>query len=322
LQTKLTDEAGRLAAVRRYELLDTGPEAQFEKITGLVKAVLGVPMAAVTLVDRDRVWFKSAQGLNLQEAARDSSFCTYTVRTNQPLLIPDMALDERFAANPFVVQPPFIRSYIGVPLHTPDGYNLGSLCAFDLQPRSFTENQIRLMASFADLVVDEAELRLIAKSDFLTGALARRAFIEAMKQAWSRFQDSTEPAALLFFDIDHFKQINDSFGHAAGDRALVAVADCVTAAIGSGGLLGRLGGEEFGILLKTTAEPAEATAARLNRAIAEQPVPALDGRPVTVSIGVAALSPNVTSVEAWLARADAAMYMAKQAGRNCWRSAD
>jgi GAF domain-containing protein len=131
-------ESGRLDALYRYEILDTEPEEAFERITRLVKTVLDMPMVVVSLVDLDRQWFKSRQGVTASETPRDISFCTHTIQTPQPLVIPDAHADPRFANSPLVVGEPHIRCYIGVPLRTRDAHNVGALCAMDRKVREPT----------------------------------------------------------------------------------------------------------------------------------------------------------------------------------------
>jgi diguanylate cyclase (GGDEF)-like protein len=314
---KFKDEPGRLAALDRYRIMDSQPEEPFEKITRLVQAVLDIPMVAVTLISRDRQWLKSRQGIGFCETARDVSFCTHTIQTHDPMVVPDATIHPLFADNPLVTGTPFIRSYLGVPLHSQDGYNLGALCGIDTRVRSFDAAQIQIMTSFAALVMDEMELRLIAQSDFLTNALTRRAFVVELERAWARFARQGEPAAVLAFDIDRFKSINDTWGHAVGDGVLSAVSSCCASQLRSGDAFGRLGGEEFAILLaSTTIDEAVSTAERFRQAIADLEIAALPGVAVSASFGVAALLSEDQSVDAWLARADVAMYQAKQSGRN------
>jgi diguanylate cyclase (GGDEF)-like protein len=314
---KLKDEPGRLAALDRYRIMDSQAEEPFDKITRLVQAVLDIPMAAVTLIGRDRQWLKSRQGIGVCETARDVSFCTHTIQTHEPMVVPDATIHPLFADNPLVTGAPFIRSYLGVPLHTRDGYNLGALCGLDTRARHFDVAQIQIMKSFAALVMDEMELRLIAQSDFLTHALTRRALVVELERAWARFARQGEPAAVLVFDIDRFKSINDTWGHAAGDGVLSAVASCCSGQVRSGDAFGRLGGEEFAILLaNTTLDEAVHAAERFREAITGLEMTALPGVAVSASFGVAALTSDDQSVDAWLARADVAMYHAKQSGRN------
>ena len=263
---KLADEPGRLAALNRYDVLDTAPEKPFDKITALVQTVMNVPIAAVSLVDVHRQWFKSIQGLDVTETSRDVAFCHYTIQQRTPLIVPDARADPRFAENALVTGEPYIRAYVGVPLETPDGYNLGSLCAIDYEPREFDANQVTTLQSFAKLVVDELELRQVAISDGLTGALTRRAFIEAANHEIERSRRYGRDLTLVLFDLDDFKAVNDTHGHPAGDTVLRYVAACAQENIRTSDTFGRLGGEEFAILMpETDTDAAFACVERLRR---------------------------------------------------------
>ena len=314
---KLLDEAGRLAALDRYEVLDTGREESFDRITGLVCAVLGVPISTVSMIDAERQWFKSCVGVSVRETARDISFCTHTILEREPLYVPEATLDARFAENPLVTGAPFIRSYLGVPLSTPDGYNVGSLCAIDVVPREYSQAQIEILKSFAALVVDELELRRIAQTDHLTGVATRRGFMLDLEKTLARYQRAGHPAALILLDIDHFKRVNDTYGHPAGDVVLKAVAQELVGQLRQSDSVGRLGGEEFGVLLQDTEiDRAFETAERLRRrleAFEAEHVPVLR---VTASFGVASLDGQTGSTKQWLAVADEALYEAKRTGRN------
>lgn len=313
---KLSDEPGRIAALERYRILDTPREQGFEKITSLVRQVLDAPICAVTLIDSERQWFKSIQGLDGDETPRGIAFCDRTIRTHEALVVPDATLDARFADNPFVTGEPNVRSYAGVPLSSPDGYNLGALCVVDTKPREFTPAQIDILRNFAGLVMDELELRTIAHKDFLTGALTRRAFVDAARRDIDRFRRTGRPGSLVMFDLDHFKAINDRFGHPVGDRVLEAVAGACEGMLRPTDLLGRLGGEEFGILMaETGAGDAVSGTDRLRCSIAELEFPAIDGLKVTASFGVAPIVPD-RDVPAWMEAADQALYAAKRGGRN------
>jgi len=317
LDAKLVDEPGRLAALKRYELLDTPKEAPFDRITDLVKTVLDVPIVTISLIDRDRQWMKSCVGLDVSETARDISFCTHTIKSRQPMHVPDATLDPRFKDNPFVTGPPHIGSYVGVPLATPDGYNLGSLCVIDLVPRTFSESQIAVLKSFAALVTDEFELRRLAQIDYLTGASTRRGFFLEMEKAISRFVRNQRPSSVVVFDIDHFKLVNDEYGHAAGDAVLRGLAERMASLLRTSDVLGRLGGEEFGILLMdATLEQAVKSAERFRRGLEEFVVDHDPPLKVTASFGVAELEAGLLLGERWLARADAGLYEAKRTGRN------
>ncbi len=314
---KLSDEPARLASLERYDVLDTPAEGPFDKITSLVRSVLKVPISAVSLVDSDRQWFKSIQGLDTTETPRSVSFCSHAIKEAKPLVIPDAAEDERFSGNPLVLGPPHIRSYAGAPLQTPDGYNLGALCAIDTVPRNFSDEQLSILTNFAALAVDELELRRIAERDYLTSALSRRGFIGQMQKEIKRFHRSQHQSVLAIMDLDHFKAVNDDFGHPAGDAVLKDITATCIFHLRETDAFGRLGGEEFGILFSETDETgARSAVEKIRRAIERQVVPVADGIHVTASFGLAALRSNTTSAEDWITEADEALYRAKRSGRN------
>jgi diguanylate cyclase (GGDEF)-like protein len=315
----LTDEPARLAALQRLAVLDSEPEEPFENVVALVRAVLNVPMAAVSLIDEDRQWFMARVGVDVPETPRDISFCTYTIQQRDALIIPDATKDARFAANPFVLSDPGVRSYVGIPLKTPDGYNIGSLCAIDTKVREFTSSEVDMLSKFANIVVADLELRRIAGKDQLTGALTRRGFIERVEQEISRHHRYGRPASLAMIDIDHFKLINDTYGHSAGDAVLREVARLLRLEARPNDLLGRLGGEEFAMLMpESDAKAGHLAAERLRRSIEGAHIEAAPGLQVrvTASFGVVELSPAHSHSESWLAAADVLLYAAKRRGRN------
>ena len=153
-------EPERLQALYTYDVLDSPPEPSFDRLTALAARLFDVPIALVSLVERDRQWFKSAHGLCATETSTSVSFCKHTLSGDQVLVVPDAALDIRFADNNLVTGPPYIRFYAGAPLITPDGYNLGSLCIIDRKPRAeLSSADRRTLQDLADIAVDELELR-------------------------------------------------------------------------------------------------------------------------------------------------------------------
>ncbi len=155
-----SDESKRLAALQRYEILDTPSEVAFDRITTLAAELLGVPAVLVSLVDDARQWFKSNIGIGAPETPRDVAFCAHTIMANTTMVVPDATRDGRFANNPLVTGAPHIRFYAGAPIRTPDGFNLGTLCAIDFEPKQFTPGQISILEKLAAIVIDEIELRL------------------------------------------------------------------------------------------------------------------------------------------------------------------
>ncbi|NWK94903.1 sensor domain-containing diguanylate cyclase [Sphingobium lactosutens] len=316
-QEKLADEAGRIAALQRYDILDTPAEGAFDKITALVRNLVGVPISAVSLIDTDRQWFKSLDGLDATETDRKVAFCDHAIRQAEPLVVPDAQLDPRFRDNPLVTGDPGIRSYAGVPLRTPDGYNIGSLCAVDTRLRDFGPEQVAILSGLAPIVVEQMELRLLAERDGLSGALTRRAFVAEVDKHIALYIRHKRPAALIMLDIDHFKRVNDSHGHGAGDRVIEAVSALCRSQSRPSDSLGRLGGEEFGLLLPETSESeAMVVAHRLRDAVERFEISHQPPLHVTASFGVAVIGHGRLNSHAWIAAADAALYDAKRGGRN------
>jgi diguanylate cyclase (GGDEF)-like protein len=315
---KLNDEEGRLAALRRYEVHDNGDNEPFQRIVDLVRQIMDVPLAAVSLIDADTQWLKASRGFNHEQTPRADTFCNYTILQADPLVVGDALEDGRFARNPMVTGAPHVRSYLGVPLTTPDGYNVGSLFAMDSVPRAFDTPQASIMQKLAEIVVEQFELQQIAKQDSMTGALTRRGFFAEVEKEFLRATRYERPSALVVIDVDHFKSINDRYGHPAGDAVLTSIANACMATMRRSDIFGRIGGEEFGLLLPET-EPEEAhDAAERIRQMVEQTIVQVGGTEVraTVSLGIAPIPAASEGVGTWFNEADIALYEAKQFGRN------
>jgi anti-sigma regulatory factor (Ser/Thr protein kinase) len=154
------DEAARLAALRRYRILDTDPEQAFDDLTMLASYICEAPIALITLIDEDRQWFKSQVGLSARETARNISFCTHAIeRPHEIMVVPNALDDRRFTNNPFVVDEPKIRFYAGAPLVTPDGHALGTLCVVDCVARTLTPPQMQALDALRRQAQAQLELR-------------------------------------------------------------------------------------------------------------------------------------------------------------------
>lgn len=312
-----SDETGRLRALEHLTVLDTPKEKPFEKIVTLVKQTLSVPMCAVSLIDKDRQWFKASRGLDVKETPRDISFCTHAIKGTDPFVIIDASADPMFKESPLVTGGPKIRSYAGIPLTMSNGYNVGTLCALDTVARQFTEAEIAILANFARVIIDELELRQLASIDPLTGTLTRRAWFAAANQEIERAIRHKRPVSFLLLDLDHFKSINDQFGHNAGDHVLKQFGTLVSHELRKSDFLGRYGGEEFVIVLpEANLSDARLLAERIGTAVRETKIAEIDHKRWTVSIGVVERFSHETDVAKLLKRADVALYEAKAAGRD------
>lgn len=165
-------EADRLAAVRRYRILDTEPEQRFDDLALLASQICGTPMALISLVDRDRQWFKARVGVEATETGRDVSFCARAIEQPDLFVVPDALEDERFRDNPMVRGEPHIRFYAGAPLVTSEGVAIGTLCVLDRQPRALTPEQRAALDALKRQVESQLELR--RRLDELAAALESR----------------------------------------------------------------------------------------------------------------------------------------------------
>lgn len=313
------DSDHRLATLDRYDVLDTPREEAFDRITRLVCRLFGVPMSTVTFIDGHRQWFKSCQGVAASETERDIALCRVPVVEDAPLVVPDTLQDPRFRDSPLVVGGPRLRFYAGVPFRGADGIVVGTLCAMDVVPHAFSTAELDLLCDLAKMVETELQLRIQANTDALTQALSRRAFHQEAERAIALAVRHRYDLACISFDIDRFKTVNDENGHAAGDLVLKQTVEASRAQLRKSDIFGRLGGEEFAILLPHTA-PSDGVrvAEKLRVAVAGQSI-ALPDRmlQVTASYGVTSLEPTCADVSLLLERADKAMYQAKTRGRNC-----
>lgn len=339
-QCKLPEaEIERLQAICQYQILDTVPEAHFDNITRLAAYICQTPIAAISLADAQRQWFKSKIGFMATEEPRDITFCAYTIRQGELLVIPDTLADERFATNPFVVGDAQIRFYAGVPLITPHGFTLGTLCVLDHFPRELSCEQIQFLRVLADQVVAQLELRRNVKDlkhsiierqkseaklrhhvfhDQLTGLPNRTLFMKRLKSAMLKAKWDTDYAfAVLFTDLDRFKVVNDSLGHMVGDQLLIATARRLKTCLRPVDMVARLGGDEFVILLDNikgisdTTDVAERIQARLSLPfnLSEHEVF------TSISVGIALGTTDYHQPEDLLRDADTAMYRAKVLGK-------
>ena len=159
----IQDERERLNALKRYQILDTPPDGSFDRVTALASKLLKVPIAITSLVDSDRIWFKSRYGLDVEEVGKDPGLCASAILDFEPYVLNDAKTDPRSLANPLVAGEAGFRFYAGVPLTTHDNFNLGVLCVIDYKPRTITDEELDILKSLAQIIMDEMELRLASR---------------------------------------------------------------------------------------------------------------------------------------------------------------
>ena len=160
------NEINRLVDLRLYNILDTSAEKAFDDLTRIASAIFETPICLVSLIDEDRQWFKSRQGLDATETPRAHAFCAHAIKSDDIMIVEDASLDERFRSNPLVLESPNIRFYAGAPLKVESGSVLGTLCVIDSKPRTLTIKQHEILGVLRDAVVSQLELRR-AKEDLV-----------------------------------------------------------------------------------------------------------------------------------------------------------
>lgn len=186
-ESNLEYEAKRLQALREHHVLDTPPEAGFDRLVGTAKEICQTPIALISLVDDKRQWFKARMGLDVSETPRDISFCNQAIQQSDIFIIPDAQSDARFANNPFVVSDPKIRFYAGVPLRTPEGYALGTLCVIDHEPRQLTPAQIQSLKALGRQTSVELQRRRAISRLVFRGQNGQQKQSQFFKKLTARF---------------------------------------------------------------------------------------------------------------------------------------
>ncbi|HEY1090929.1 MAG TPA: sensor domain-containing diguanylate cyclase [Burkholderiaceae bacterium] len=325
-------EAARLQKLRALGVLDIDVDEELRVLVRAAAAITGAPKAFVTFVEDVQVRLQGQDSAPARMGARENSFCSLAIKEDEILFAEDVRTDSRTAAVAARPANAAVVTYAGAVLKTEDGINIGTLCVLDHVKRSLTQEQLQLLVGLARQVMHLVALRkttrelddalakmtLLATTDGLTGLLNRRAFFERAEQLQKLAGREGGQISVALIDVDHFKKVNDNFGHAAGDQVLVQLAQRLRTKLRGTDLIGRIGGEEFAIALPFTAlDAALAVTEQLRLQVAAAPV-AFEGQdiPVTISAGVTSVAPGGDSVEGALRNADAALYRAKAEGRN------
>ncbi len=330
------NESVRLEALYKLNILDTPIQEGFERITRLTKTLFNVPIVAFSLVDAERQWFKSIQGLDVCETTREVSFCGHTINQDGLFVVKDTLLDERFADNPLVTNEPKIRFYAGYPVYSLDRNKIGTLCIIDTQPRSFTEQELLPLKDMAALIQTEIsankfyldsfklrqELTSVKKLsciDGLTRVLNRSGIEELLNEKIRFSKEVQRNFGIALIDIDNFKKVNDNYGHCAGDEVLRQVIKRLLSGYRDTDTIGRWGGEEFLVIvdLKHNANLFD-FADRARKLVASEPI-TFSGKSlkITVTTGVVHFDhENPVDISVLLRSADKALYKGKHNGKN------
>jgi GAF domain-containing protein len=159
-----TREKERIKALHKYDILDTPPDGTYNKMTALAAKIFNVPIALITLVDTDRIWFKSHFGLDIDQIGRDPGLCSSAILSDEVYLVEDAKNDPRCLSNPLVVGDFGLQFYAAAPLTTNEGYNIGTFCIIDKRQRYINSDQQEMLKQMASIVVDEIEIRLQSRN--------------------------------------------------------------------------------------------------------------------------------------------------------------
>ncbi len=335
-----SNEDARLAELASLRIPFEDPLQELQALCEVAARIAGTPVALVSLVLEDEQRFAANIGLEgVTGTPRSVAFCAHAIMGDDLLVVTDANRDERFASNPLVTGEPGIRAYAGAPLNTDADLRVGTLCVIDFEPRPFTPEQIAdleklghaaagilnahrakldLAGELAKAKEREVQLRHAARHDGLTGLLNAKTFREAAADAIARSYEAV-PMALVLVDVDHFKTVNDRYGHALGDAYLRGFAAALRDNSPDDALIGRLGGDEFAVLLTGFGQHDHTTdeiigrwrdgLKNLARTMARNEL----GR---ASIGVAFTPDHAQMLEPLYQFADVALYASKENGRN------
>lgn len=338
------NETQRLELLKSLNVLDNDPSDELNEIVALASEWFSTPIALVSLLDEKRQWFMANQGAEVSETPREVAFCNHTVVSDDCFIVEDALESPLLADNPLVTGYPNIRFYAGVPMPMADGIIAGSFCLIDTKPRKLSAVEIdrlrhlgklasRLLLNHSrllklkklseDLVEKNAlvaaqseELRIISEIDPLTKLNNRR----SLQNKLDALGKKAVGADLILIDLDGFKDINDLFGHAAGDACLQVVAERLKRMRHPHQFVARMGGDEFAMVLENCSGACDVSdiAGHVIEDLAEPILWQDKSFQLTASLGIAthAAGTSISSSQA-VRQADLALYKSKQAGRNC-----
>ncbi|MDX2448528.1 MAG: sensor domain-containing diguanylate cyclase [Desulfobacterales bacterium] len=341
------NENARLKALLDYRILDTLPEDSYDDITLLASEICATPMAALSLIDNSRQWFKSKVGLTVPETAREHAFCAHAILQPDIMIVNDAYQDSRFTDNPFVTGNPWIRFYAGAPLVTSRGEALGTLCVIDQDSRTLSDAQIKSLQALSRQAMALLELRKYVQqqkkyqkelreyqlklehlntqyqklsiTDDVTGFNNTRFLHQYLDAYLKPVSEGGHPLSLVFFDMDNFKKVVDSHGHLLGAKVLKEVAETVNEHLESDDHIVRYGGDEFIVVLPGQGSDAALSKVQaIKKEISSQVYlkqESIDLN-VTASFGIATYPQDAGNKKQLLMAADLCLFQSKKEGKN------
>lgn len=332
------DENDRLEALRNLDLMETPNEERFDRITRLCTEIFQIQYAAINILDSDTQWGKSTCGMERDgvNAPREEAICNHTINQQGVMVIENTRTHEKTKNLKTVTGELELGFYAGHPIYSPENLPIGTLCVFGSEPRTFSEREKRILKDLASIVEGEIQKgpsretyeKLLqdykkskrrAEIDDLCQIWDRGAIMELLEREISRADREEEPLSVGLLDLDHFKKVNDKYGHQTGDDVLRTFVKRVQQDLRDYDHFGRYGGEEFLFaLVNTEKDVARRIAERIRTAVAETPFQQEDQEiPLTTSIGIVSAAPgDLPDLNTFIAEADENLYRAKENGRN------
>ena len=322
------NEADRQRALEAYQVLDRKVDPVFDSIVRFAAELCDAPIGLLSLIDRDRQWFLARHGLDVEETPRIHSLCAHAILTDALTETPDARKDNRFCDSALVTGFPGIRFYAAHPITTREGFNIGTICVAAPAVKRLKPFQRWALKHLAMLVImlldsqkaafeQEQQLRHMATHDNLTSLPNRVLGRDRLQTALARAHRNGTTLALLFIDLDNFKLINDTHGHAAGDELLSKIGRRLVAATRETDTVARWGGDEFVVILTdiSNASDAESKRKEFLQALDSKYRIGDDSISVSASIGLAIYPNDGKTEKALLHHADRAMYGQKRKRR-------
>jgi diguanylate cyclase (GGDEF)-like protein len=331
------NDSARVESLQRMLLSSLPNEEELDRVTRTAQRLFGAPIVLITLVDRDRQWFKSCIGLTVRETPRAISFCGHAIVQDEPLIVEDALSDDRFADNPLVLRKPKIRSYAGRTLRNSENFAIGTLCVLDRKPRKWSAEARQTLddlghwveAIFATTHLSHAQRTALAElelakqdatMDPLLHVWNRCAIVDILHREAKRALRNHDPLSVLMVDVDHSDSSNKRYAHPTNDEVLEVAARAMRTAIRPYDAVGRYEGDEFMVVLPESDRTVAAVVAdRLRRKI-EDLSSAFDSTNLSckVSTGTASIEKSGGShaVDVLVASADEALHSAKHDRRD------